>query len=91
MIEAVPTVPGDPLLGNLREFRSDRIGLLRRVPERFGDIARLRVGFFFQAFLVSSPDLVRQVLVDQDEAFEGRRASASGGTRSARADRRVTS
>jgi cytochrome P450 len=69
MKRTVPDVPGHPLLGNLAEFRKDRIGLLTRLPQEYGDIARIRVGFFVSAVVVSAADLAHETLVSQNDAF----------------------
>jgi cytochrome P450 len=68
MTTAVPTVPGSLLLGNLAELRADRIGFLTRVPREYGDIAWIRVGAF-KLLLISAPELVQTVLVEQADAF----------------------
>ncbi len=67
--QRIPRVAGTPLLGNLSEFRRDRAGLLIRIAQEHGDIARIRVGFFLRAVVVSEPGLVRQTLVERDDAF----------------------
>jgi cytochrome P450 len=57
------------LLGNVFALRSERLELLQRISHTFGDIG----GFHFGPSLVpllNSPELVRQVLVDQSAAFE---------------------
>lgn len=69
MKRTVPDVPGHPLLGNLGEFRKDRIGLLTRLSQEYGDIARIRVGFFVSAVVVSAADLAHETLVSQSDAF----------------------
>ena len=69
MNRVVPRVPGHPVIGNLSEFARDRVGLLTRLPEQYGDIARIDLGFFARAFVVSSPELAHETLVTQDDAF----------------------
>jgi len=69
MNQRTPRVAGHPILGNLSEFRRDRAGLLLRIAEQHGDIARMRVGFFLRGVVVSEPSLAREVLVERDDAF----------------------
>jgi cytochrome P450 len=65
----IPRVPGHPLLGSLSAFRNDRAGLLIRIAQQQGDIARVRVGLFPSALVVSEPALARETLVERDDAF----------------------
>ncbi len=65
----IPRVPGHPLIGSLFAFRNDRAGLLIRIAEEQGDIARVRVGLFPSALVVSEPALARETLVERDDAF----------------------
>jgi cytochrome P450 len=69
MSQVVPRVPGHPVIGNLREFGKNRIELLTRLPEQYGDIARIDLGFFARAFVVSSHELAQETLVTRDDAF----------------------
>jgi cytochrome P450 len=69
MSQVVPRVPGHPVIGNLREFARNRIGLLTRLPEQYGDIARIDLGFLARAFVVSSAELAQETLVTHDDAF----------------------
>ncbi len=68
MKNAIPTVRGHGLLGSLPEMRRDRIGLLKRIPAEYGDIARLRAGLF-QATVVSGADQCHEVLSEKADAF----------------------
>jgi cytochrome P450 len=61
--------PSHPLLGVLPEFKKDRIGLLTRLPRQYGDVARVRLGLFVDCFIVSSPELVRAVLLEKQSSF----------------------
>jgi cytochrome P450 len=54
-------------LAHLRDFRRDRLGTPTRWA-RAGDAVRLRLGPY-RVLLVSSPDLVREVLVAEADAF----------------------
>ena len=59
---------GGPVLGHLRAFQRDPLGLLERTAREFGDIAYLR--FAIQdLYLVNHPDLIRDVLVTHASNF----------------------
>jgi cytochrome P450 len=66
---AIPKLPGLPFLGNIREFRSNRLDLLLRVSQECGDIGIFRVGPW-PVVLVNSPEYVYNVLVANADAFE---------------------
>jgi cytochrome P450 len=53
----------------LQQLRTDPLGLLVRVAEECGDVARVRVGRF-DVFVLSHPDLVKDVLVTHQSRFE---------------------
>jgi cytochrome P450 len=72
-IDQIPRVPGWPLLGQLPEFRVARLELLAQVPERYGPIARLRLGPV-DVVLITDASMARQVLVEQADAFTKSRA-----------------
>lgn len=61
--------PHHALLGNLPEFKNDRIGLLTRLPRQYGPAARVRLGLFVDALVVSSPALIKEVLLDKSDSF----------------------
>ncbi len=60
-------VPGSLLLGNLMDFRRDRIGFSQRVA-RDHDVARVRLGLI-PLLMVSSPSVAHEVLVEHADAF----------------------
>ena len=62
------TARGLPLIGHLPWFYTDTNGFLLRISRAQGDVAAFRLGRE-DAFLLSHPDHVRQVLVDDAEAF----------------------
>jgi cytochrome P450 len=64
-----PSGPKGHLLGhNLREYASDPLGFLSRCAREYGDIVQLR--FMGQTFyLLSHPDLIEYVLVDNNRNF----------------------
>lgn len=61
-VSTVPAVPGLPLLGNLLQFRRDRLALQERAA-RTGPIARLMLGHL-PIYLVTDADLAHEVLVE---------------------------
>jgi cytochrome P450 len=66
-MNAAAMIPGHFLLGNLLEFRRDRVGFSQRVA-RDADIAEMRMGVV-PVTMVSSPALAHEVLVAQNDAF----------------------
>lgn len=71
MVQTLHSPPGPKghLLGeNLREYASDPLGFLTICAREYGDVARLR--FMGQtAYLLSRPDLIAQVLVENNRHF----------------------
>jgi cytochrome P450 len=65
---AVPGPRGLPLVGSAFELWRDPIGLLMRTRAEYGDVARLKVGPL-NYLLVTDPDAVRHVLVDNAKAY----------------------
>ncbi len=63
-----PVAPGHWLLGNLPEFRRDRLGFLERIAREYGDVVALRLGPI-RMRLLSHPDLVEEVLVTKNKHF----------------------
>ncbi|HUF35027.1 MAG TPA: cytochrome P450 [Gemmatimonadales bacterium] len=63
-----PAGRGLPLLGHLPWFYADTNGFLLRLARSQGDIATFRLGRD-EAFLLSHPDHVRQVLVEDADRF----------------------
>jgi cytochrome P450 len=62
---AVPRLAGAPLVGHLFEFRSNRIGLLRRVAEECGDLGWIRIGPV-RVLVVSSAQLAHELLTEHE-------------------------
>jgi cytochrome P450 len=67
--QPIPRLPGLPLVGNLREFRADRLGLWLRVARTCGDVGAYRL-FGRDVILLSAPELAQAVLVRHADAFE---------------------
>jgi cytochrome P450 len=66
---APPAVKGGLFFGSLREFRKDAPGFLGRLAREYGDIVAIRLGRQ-SVYLLSDPDLVREVLVTQQAKFK---------------------
>jgi cytochrome P450 len=59
--QIAPGPRGDLLLGNLREFRRDVVGLLLRSARQYGDVVRFHLGPFV-VHLLNHPDHIEHVL-----------------------------
>ncbi|MGE7668785.1 cytochrome P450 [Peribacillus sp. NPDC097077] len=65
-----PTGPkGKIITGHTKEFQSDTIGFLTRLAKEYGDVAKLRLGPFQNVYLISDPDLIKQILVTKQKSF----------------------
>src|SRR3954451_9048965 len=64
----VPSMPKLTSRG-IREFRDDRLGLLRRFNSECGDIGELQ-GITNRVICVNSPELVHELLVEKSRSFE---------------------
>lgn len=67
-VPTIPALPGLPVLGNLLEFRRDRLALQDRAPE-IGPIVRMSIAHV-PVYIVTSAELAHQVLVDEAAAFK---------------------
>jgi len=65
----IPCLPGFPFVGNIFALRYQRLQLLLRMSQQFGDIGAFHFGPRMVP-LLNSPDLIRSVLVDQEANFE---------------------
>ncbi len=64
----VPGPKGQPIFGNLRDYQEDTLGYERRLMEQYGDV--VHVSFAGRhAYLISNPDDVRKVLVEEAQNF----------------------
>ncbi|MFO1429652.1 MAG: cytochrome P450 [Candidatus Competibacteraceae bacterium] len=73
---AIPRPPGPKghfLLGNLPELKRDRLGFFTTCARRYGDVVSLRLARR-QAFLLSHPDDIGYVLLDNHRNFIKNRA-----------------
>src|SRR6056297_1353518 len=62
-----PTPPGDPLIGNTRQFVSDPFGFVRRAAAETGDLFRMALPGA-DVYVLASPGAVETALLDR-EAF----------------------
>lgn len=68
VVSSVPPVPGLPLLGNLLQFRRDRLRLQDEAA-RLGPIARVQLAHL-PLYMLTDADLAHEVLVDQAAALK---------------------
>jgi cytochrome P450 len=66
--KAPPGPPQQWLFGNLKEFGRDRLGVLSRWAQEYGDVVWARFGPRYLVF-INHPDLVEEVLVNQNRKF----------------------
>ncbi|AFM11535.1 cytochrome P450 [Turneriella parva] len=66
--KAIPGPAGLPFLGNLLDVEQDILSFLQQVAT-YGDVAKLTF-FNRQITLVNHPDLIQQVLIKDNDAFE---------------------
>lgn len=67
-LKPIPGPAGLPFLGNLLDVESDILAFLQKV-STYGDVAKLTF-FNRQITLVNHPDLIQQVLIKDNDAFE---------------------
>jgi cytochrome P450 len=60
---------GKLLTGHLKEFQTDPLDFLTRLATEYGDVAKFRFGPFQNVYLVSDPDMIKQVLVSKQKHF----------------------
>ncbi|SFC25230.1 Cytochrome P450 [Bacillus sp. OV322] len=72
-IERFKILPQGPkgklFTGNLRDFQKDPLGFLSRLPKEYGEAAKFRFGPFQKVYLVTNPELIKQVLVTKQKSF----------------------
>jgi cytochrome P450 len=66
----LPAPEGNTIVGNLIDLNNDPLGFLTRCRD-YGDIVPLRLGLT-PACLLTSPDLIEQVLKDRDAFIKSR-------------------
>lgn len=71
---SVPSVPGSrPVFGHLFAFRKDPIGFLVSAQKTYGDFVHMKLAGR-DVYLVSSPDLISEILVSRAKEFKQSRA-----------------
>ena len=68
IIPSAPSPRGNPLTGNLLEFRRDALGFLTMCARKYGPIVRLRFARI-QAYLINEPECIKDVLVTNHRNF----------------------
>src|SRR5690348_11646503 len=68
-LTSIPSLPGLPVLGNLLEFRNNRLALLSRVTQRHWDMGLFHLGPR-TVVMMNTSELARAVLVDHAADFE---------------------
>lgn len=72
----VPPGPdGLPLVGSLFDYMADQPGFVEGVADRFGDVARFRLGAW-EVILLSHPDDIEKVLIRDHDRFVKSRGTA---------------
>src|ERR1700733_81291 len=67
-VDSIPVVPGLPLVGNLLQFRRDRLAL-QDAAARTGPIARLQLAHI-PVYIVTDADLAHDVFVERAASFK---------------------
>lgn len=60
---------GKLITGHTKEFQSDPLGFLTRLAKEYGDVAKFRFGPFQNVYLISDPELIKQILVTKQKSF----------------------
>jgi cytochrome P450 len=68
IVPSVPALPGLPILGNMLEFRRDRLALHDRAAE-VGPVTRFQV-LHVPIYTITDADLAREVLVERADSFK---------------------
>ncbi|MDA2919769.1 cytochrome P450 [Desulfobacterota bacterium AH_259_B03_O07] len=68
-----PGPKGLPIVGSLFDYFRDMLGFLRKTAEQYGDIAYFKLGPR-EVYLLSHPDLIKDILVTNNRNFEKSRA-----------------
>jgi cytochrome P450 len=69
-LSMTPTGPkGKLLFGHLDEFQKSPLRFLMRMAKEYGDIAQFRLGPMHKVNLISSPEMIKEVLVTKQKSF----------------------
>ncbi|RFU66050.1 cytochrome P450 [Peribacillus glennii] len=65
----IPSVPNGRLItGHLKDFQEDPLGFLRKAAN-YGQVAKMRFGPFKHVYLISDPEMIKEVLVTKQKYF----------------------
>ncbi|MDF2964209.1 MAG: cytochrome [Paenibacillus sp.] len=65
-----PGPKGLPISGNLLAFRKNPLDFLVKTQQEFGDIVHLRFGPVRHLYLISDPELIKEVLLTKQKSFQ---------------------
>jgi len=65
---AVPGPKGHPIFGNVTEYRGNTLGFEKHLAQTYGDVVHVRF-VDRHAYLISNPDDIRKVLVEEPEKY----------------------
>lgn len=68
-ITTIPGPKGLPISGNLLAFRRDPLRFLREAAKEHGDVAHFRFGPSRHVYLISNPDMIKEILVSKQAHF----------------------
>ncbi|MCX5744750.1 MAG: cytochrome P450 [Proteobacteria bacterium] len=68
LVTSIPSVPGLPVIGNLLQFRADRLALHEEAA-RIGPIVRFSLAHI-PVYVVTDADVAHQILADEADAFK---------------------
>jgi cytochrome P450 len=60
---------GKLITGHLKEFQTNPLDFLTRLATEYGEVAKFRFGPFQNVYLVSDPEMIKQVLVTKQKHF----------------------
>ncbi|MBU9713077.1 cytochrome P450 [Bacillus tamaricis] len=60
---------GNLISGHLKDFQRDPLQFMQKLAEDYGEIARFKFGPFQDVYLISNPELIKQVLVTKQKNF----------------------
>lgn len=64
----IPRLPAGPIVGNLLEYRRDRLGGLERMQRELGNVGAMQFGRT-PVIVLSDPELIKEMLVDHAAIF----------------------
>ncbi|WP_051404889.1 cytochrome P450 [Bacillus cihuensis] len=68
-----PNIPQGPkgklLTGHIKDFQADPLAYFTHLSNEYGDVAKIKFGPFQNVYLISNPDLIKEVLVTKQKSF----------------------